>query len=143
MEDTIFTKIVKGEIPCYKIAENDKFFAFLDISPIAKGHTLVITKLQNDYIFDLPDDLLGEMMVFAKKVAVGIREAIPCNRIGVAVIGIDVPHNHIHLVPINGVGDLNFKAERVKLTPEEFKQIAENIAQKILLGIVVKSHYRH
>jgi len=133
MEDTIFTKIVKGEIPCYKIAENDKFFAFLDISPIAKGHTLVITKLQNDYIFDLPDDLLGEMMVFAKKVAVGIREAIPCNRIGVAVIGIDVPHNHIHLVPINGVGDLNFKAERVKLTPEEFKQIAADIAQKIKL----------
>ena len=133
MEDTIFTKIVKGEIPCYKIAENDKFFAFLDISPIAKGHTLVITKLQNDYIFDLPDDLLGEMMVFAKKVAVGIREAIPCNRIGVAVIGIDVPHNHIHLVPINGVGDLNFKAERVKLTPEEFKQIAADIAKKIKL----------
>ena len=133
MEDTIFTNIVKGEIPCYKIAENDKFFAFLDISPIAKGHTLVITKLQNDYIFDLPDDLLGEMMVFAKKVAVGIREAIPCNRIGVAVIGIDVPHNHIHLVPINGVGDLNFKAERVKLTPEEFKQIAADIAQKIKL----------
>ena len=133
MEDTIFTKIVKGEIPCYKIAENDKFFAFLDISPIAKGHTLVITKLQNDYIFDLPDDLLGEMMVFAKKVAVGIREAIPCNRIGVAVIGIDVPHNHINLVPINGVGDLNFKAERVKLTPEEFQQIAADIAQKIKL----------
>lgn len=133
MEDTIFTKIVKGEIPCYKIAENDKFFAFLDISPIAKGHTLVITKLQNDYIFDLPDDLLGEMMVFAKKVAVGIREAIPCNRIGVAVIGIDVPHNHIHLVPINGVGDLNFKAERVQLSPEEFQQIAADIAQKIKL----------
>ncbi len=133
MEDTIFTKIVKGEIPCYKIAENDKFFAFLDISPIAKGHTLVITKLQNDYIFDLPDDLLGEMMVFAKKVAVGIREAIPCNRIGVAVIGIDVPHNHIHLVPINGVGDLNFKAERVQLSPEEFKQIAADIAKKIKL----------
>lgn len=133
MEDTIFTKIVKGEIPCYKIAENDKFFAFLDISPIAQGHTLVITKLQNDYIFDLPDDLLGEMMVFAKKVAVGIREAIPCNRIGVAVIGIDVPHNHIHLVPINGVGDLNFKAERVQLSPEEFQQIAADIAKKIKL----------
>ena len=133
MEDTIFTKIVKGEIPCYKIAENDKFFAFMDISPIAKGHTLVITKLQNDYIFDLPDDLLGEMMVFAKKVAVGIREAIPCNRIGVAVIGIDVPHNHIHLVPINGVGDLNFKAERVQLSPEEFQQIAADIAKKIKL----------
>ena len=133
MEDTIFTKIVKGEIPCYKIAENDKFFTFLDISPIAQGHTLVITKLQNDYIFDLPDDLLGEMMVFAKKVALGIQKAIPCNRIGVAVIGIDVPHNHIHLVPINGVGDLNFKAERVKLTPEQFKQIAENISSAIEL----------
>ena len=133
MEDTIFTKIVKGEIPCYKIAENDKFFAFLDISPIAQGHTLVITKLQNDYIFDLPDDLLGEMMVFAKKVALGIQKAIPCNRIGVAVIGIDVPHNHIHLVPINGVGDLNFKAERVKLTPEQFKQIAESISSAIEL----------
>ncbi|MBP5396195.1 MAG: HIT family protein [Bacteroidales bacterium] len=128
MEDTIFTKIVKGEIPCYKIAENDKFFAFLDISPIAKGHTLVITKLQNDYIFDLPDELLGEMMVFAKKVAVGIKKAIPCNRVGVAVIGIDVPHNHIHLVPINGVGDLNFKAERVQLTQEEFQQIAAQIS---------------
>lgn len=131
MEDTIFTKIVKDEIPCYKIAENDKFFAFLDISPIAKGHTLVITKLQNDYIFDLPDDLLGEMMVFAKKVAVGIKKAIPCNRIGVAVIGIDVPHNHIHLVPINGVGDLNFKADRVQLTPEQFKEIADQISSAI------------
>ena len=131
MEDTIFTKIVKGEIPCYKIAENDNFFAFLDISPIAEGHTLVITKLQNDYIFDLPDDLLGEMMVFAKKVAVGIKKAIPCNRIGVAVIGIDVPHNHIHLVPINGVGDLNFKADRVQLTPEQFKEIAAQISSAI------------
>jgi len=131
MEDTIFTKIVKGEIPCYKIAENDKFFAFLDISPIAQGHTLVITKMQNDYIFDLPDDLLGEMMIFAKKVAGGIKKAIPCNRIGVAVIGIDVPHNHIHLVPINGVGDLNFKAERVQLTPEQFKEIATKISAAI------------
>lgn len=133
MEDTIFTKIVKGEIPCYKIAENDKFFAFLDISPIAKGHTLVITKLQNDYIFDLPDDLLGEMMVFAKKVAIGIKKAIPCNRVGVAVIGIDVPHNHIHLVPINGVGDLNFKAERVQLSQDEFRQIAGQISSAVEL----------
>lgn len=133
MEETIFTKIVKGEIPCYKIAENDKFFAFLDISPLAKGHTLVITKLQNDYIFDLPDDMLGEMMIFAKKVAAGIKKAIPCNRIGVAVIGIDVPHNHIHLVPINGVGDLNFKGERVKLSEEEFKEIAASITAAIEL----------
>lgn len=131
MEDTIFTKIVKGEIPCYKVAEDENFFAFLDISPIAKGHVLVITKLQNDYIFDLPDELLGQMMVFAKKVAIGIKKAIPCNRVGVAVIGIDVPHNHIHLVPINGVGDLNFKAERVKLTDEEFCSIASSIAAAI------------
>lgn len=133
MEETIFTKIVKGEIPCYKIAENDKFFAFLDISPIAKGHTLVITKMQNDYIFDLPDDMLGEMMIFAKKVAAGIKKAIPCNRIGIAVIGIDVPHNHIHLVPINGVGDLNFKAERVHLSEEEFKEISSKIANAVEL----------
>ncbi len=134
MEDTLFTKIIKGEIPCYKIAEDENFFAFLDISPIAKGHTLVITKLQNDYIFDLPDDLLGKMMVFAKKVAVGIKRALPCQRIGVAVIGIDVPHNHIHLVPINGVGDLNFKAERLKLTPDEFRQIAGSIAEEVALN---------
>ena len=133
MEDTIFTKIVKGEIPCCKVAEDENFFAFLDISPIAKGHVLVITKLQNDYIFDLPDELLGQMMVFAKKVAIGIKKAIPCNRVGVAVIGIDVPHNHIHLVPINGVGDLNFKAERVKLTDEEFRSIASSIAAAIEL----------
>ncbi|MBO7445492.1 MAG: HIT family protein [Bacteroidales bacterium] len=131
MEETIFTKIVKGEIPCYKIAEDEHFFAFLDISPIAKGHTLVITKLQNDYIFDLPDDLLGKMMVFAKKVARGIEKAIPCKRIGVAVIGIDVPHNHIHLVPINGVGDLDFKGERVQLTKEEFADIAQKISASI------------
>ncbi len=131
MEETIFTKIVKGEIPCYKIAEDEHFFAFLDISPIAKGHTLVITKLQNDYIFDLPDDLLGKMMIFAKKVARGIEKAIPCKRIGVAVIGIDVPHNHIHLVPINGVGDLDFKGERVQLTKEEFADIAQKISASI------------
>lgn len=131
MEDTIFTKIVKGEIPCYKIAEDDRFFAFMDISPIAEGHTLVITKLQNDYIFDLPDDLLGDMMIFAKKVAAGIRKVVPCNRIGVAVIGIDVPHNHIHLVPLNGVGDLNFKAERVKLSEERFKQLAAQISAAV------------
>ncbi len=128
MEETIFTKIGKGDIPCYKIAEDDRFFAFLDISPLAKGHTLVITKLQNDYIFDLEDKMLGDMMVFAKKVATAMKKVLPCQRIGVAVIGIDVPHNHIHLVPINGVGDLDFKAPRVKLTPEEFADIAAKIS---------------
>ncbi len=128
MEETIFTKIVKGDIPCYKIAEDDRFFAFLDISPLAKGHTLVITKLQNDYIFDLEDKMLGDMMVFAKKVATAMKKVLPCQRIGVAVIGIDVPHNHIHLVPINGVGDLDFKAPRVTLPPEEFADIAAKIS---------------
>lgn len=131
MEETIFSKIVKGEIPCYKVAEDDRFFAFLDISPIAKGHTLVITKLQNDYIFDLDDDLLADMAVFAKKVAKALKEVVPCKRIGVAVIGIDVPHNHIHLVPINGGSDLNFSAPRVQLSKEEFSQLAADIAAKI------------
>jgi histidine triad (HIT) family protein len=131
MEETIFTKIVKGEIPCYKIAEDDRFFAFMDISPIAKGHTLVITKLQNDYIFNLEDDMLGDMMVFAKKVAKAIEKVVPCKRIGVAVIGIDVPHNHIHLVPINGVGDLNFKGPRVELTKEEFEDLAAKISAAV------------
>lgn len=131
MEETIFTKIVKGEIPCYKIAEDDRFFAFLDISPLAKGHTLVITKLQNDYIFDLDDKMLGDMMVFAKKVAKAMKQVLPCQRIGVAVIGIDVPHNHIHLVPINGVEDLDFKAPRVQLTQEEFADIAAKISAAV------------
>jgi len=128
MEETIFTKIVKGEIPCYKIAEDERFFAFLDISPLAKGHTLIITKQQNDYIFDLDDDTLGDMMVFAKKVAKAMKQVLPCQRIGVAVIGIDVPHNHIHLVPINGVGDLDFKAPRVQLSKEEFAETAAKIS---------------
>lgn len=126
--ETIFTKIIKGEIPSYKVAENDKFYSFLDISPLAKGHTLVVPKIQNDYIFDLDDTTLAEMVVFAKKVALAVEKACPCKRIGVAVIGLDVPHTHIHLVPINNVGDLDFKKERVKLTEEEFKQTAAAIA---------------
>ena len=126
--ETIFTKIIKGEIPSYIVAENDKFYSFLDISPLAKGHTLVVPKVQNDYIFDLDDQTLAEMMVFAKKVALAVEKACPCKRIGVAVIGLDVPHTHIHLVPINNVGDLDFKKERVKLTEEEFKQTAAAIA---------------
>ncbi len=126
--ETVFTKIIKGEIPSYKVAENDKFYSFLDISPLAKGHTLVVPKIQNDYIFDLDDTTLAEMMVFAKKVALAVEKACPCKRIGVAVIGLDVPHTHIHLVPINNVGDLDFKKERVKLTEEEFKQTAAAIA---------------
>ena len=133
MEETIFTKIVKGEIPCYKIAEDDRFFAFLDISPLAKGHTLVITKLQNDYIFDLDDQMLGDMMVFAKKVAKAMKQVLPCQRIGVAVIGLEVPHAHIHLVPISKEGDLNFTNARCKLTEEEFHEIASKIASSVKL----------
>ena len=129
--DTIFTKIIKGEIPCYKIAENDQFFAFLDINPLAKGHTLVVPKLQNDYIFDLEDKMLADMMVFAKKVAKAIEANVPCMRIGVAVIGIEVPHTHIHLVPINKVGDLNIANPKCQLSSEEMAEIAEKISKSV------------
>lgn len=131
--DTIFTKIIKGEIPCYKIAENDKFFAFLDINPLAKGHTLVVPKVQVDYIFKLEDEMLAEMMVFAKRIAAAIEANVPCERIGIAVIGLEVPHTHIHLVPINKVGDLNFANPKCKLSEEEFKEIAAKIAQSVKL----------
>lgn len=129
--ETIFTKIIKGEIPCYKIAENDSFFAFLDISPLAKGHTLVVPKIQNDYIFDLDDDLLAEMMVFSKKIAKAIEKNVSCMRIGVAVIGLEVPHTHIHLVPINQVGDLDFKKPRPEVSKEEMAELAKKIASSI------------
>ena len=126
---TIFTKIIKGEIPCYKIAENDRFFAFLDINPVSKGHTLVVPKRETDYIFNLDDEELGQMMVFAKQVAKSIEKAIPCKRIAVAVIGLEVPHAHIHLVPITNEGDLDFKKEHLKLTQEEFLEIQKRITQ--------------
>ena len=128
---TIFSKIINGEIPCYKIAENEKFFAFLDISPLAKGHTLVVPKVEVDYIFDLDDSLLAEMMVFSKKIAKAIEKSITCQRIGIAVIGLEVPHCHIHLCPINGVGDLDFKKEKLSLSQEEFKTIAASIASNL------------
>lgn len=127
---TIFSRIIKGEIPCYKIAENDKFFAFMDINPVAKGHTLVVPKWENDYIFALEDDEIAEMMVFAKKVAKAIEKAIPCKRIGVAVIGLEVPHAHIHLIPITTEGDLDFKKEHVHLTQEEFVEIQNRIVEQ-------------
>lgn len=128
---TIFSRIIKGEIPCYKIAENDKFFAFMDINPVAKGHTLVVPKWENDYIFALEDDEIAEMMVFAKKVAKAIEKAIPCKRIGVAVIGLEVPHAHIHLIPITTEGDLDFKKEHVLLTNEEFLEIQKRIVEQL------------
>jgi len=124
MQDTIFTKIIKGEIPCYKIAENDDFIAFLDIMPLRKGHTLVVPKKQIDYIYDLPDSILAELMVFSKDVAQKIESKIACKRIGVAVIGLEVPHAHVHLIPINNVADMDFKQPKLNLTKEEFQDIA-------------------
>ena len=126
---TIFTRIINGEIPCYKIAENDRFFAFLDINPLSKGHTLVVPKHETDYIFNLDDEEIGQMMVFAKQVAKSIEKAMPCKRIAVAVIGLEVPHAHIHLVPITNEGDLDFKKEHLKLSQEEFLDIQKRITQ--------------
>ena len=129
--ETIFTKIIKGEIPSYKVAEDDNYYAFLDISPLAKGHTLVIPKLEVDNIFDLPDDIYQGLFMFANKVAKSIKINFPCLKIGIAVIGIEVPHAHIHLVPINAVGDLDFKNKKLKLTADEFLEIAEVIRNTI------------
>lgn len=130
---TIFTKIIRGEIPCYKVAESDRYFAFLDINPLMAGHTLVVPKKETDYIFDLSDDDFSGLMLFAKKVALGIEKAIPCVRIGVAVVGLEVPHAHIHLVPINTMSDLNFRNPKLKMTPEELEKIALKISEKVIL----------
>lgn len=124
---SIFTKIINGEIPSHKIAENDKFFAFLDIMPLATGHTLVVPKMEIDYLFDLPDDLLGEMHVFAKPIAKAMQKAIPCKRIGTTVIGLEVPHAHLHLIPINGVADINFERPKMNVSQEELKITAHKI----------------
>jgi histidine triad (HIT) family protein len=125
---TIFTRIIRGEIPCYKIAEDDNYFAFLDINPLMEGHTLVVPRKETDYLFDLDDDQLSGLVLFAKKVADAIKSAIPCNRIGVAVLGLEVPHAHIHLVPMNSMDDINFKNPKLKFSPEEFKDIAAKIS---------------
>ncbi|MBO4243778.1 MAG: HIT domain-containing protein [Bacteroidales bacterium] len=123
---TIFTRIINGEIPCYKIAENDEFFAFLDINPVQKGHTLVVPKEEVSYIFDINDDKLGRYMAFAKRVAAAIKAAVPCIKVGIAVVGLEVPHSHIHLIPLNEVNDLNFE-HKMTLPKEEMEQIAQNI----------------
>lgn len=130
---TIFTRIINGEIPCYKIAEDDRYFAFLDINPLKAGHTLVVPKKETDYIFDLNDDQLTGLVIFSKKVAKAIKEAFPCNRIGVAILGLEVPHAHIHLVPMDSMEDINFKNPKLKFTPQEFKKIAESISKKVTL----------
>jgi histidine triad (HIT) family protein len=124
---SIFTRIIQGEIPCYKIAESEKFFAFLDINPLARGHTLVIPKKETDYYFDLEDDLLAEMQVFSKKIALAIDSVVECERVGVVVLGLEVPHAHIHLIPINSLYDIEFSRPKLKLSPEEFEEIAEKI----------------
>ena len=128
---TIFTRIVRGEIPCYKIAEDDRYFAFLDINPLQEGHTLVVPKKETDYFFDLEDDQLSGMIVFSKRVAEAVKAAIPCARIGVAVLGLEVPHAHIHLVPMNSMEDVNFRNPKLKFTPEEFNATAAKIRQKL------------
>lgn len=124
---SIFSRIIAGEIPSYKCAENDKFYAFLDINPLVKGHTLVVPKKEIDYIFDMPDADLAEFTIFAKRVARAIEKAFPCKKVGMAVLGLEVPHAHIHLVPMYSEGDLNFSNPKLKLTDDEFKEIAKKI----------------
>jgi histidine triad (HIT) family protein len=129
---TIFTRIINGEIPSYKVAENDKFYAFLDINPLQKGHTLVVPKLSEpeaDYIFDLDDEILSEMLVFSKQIAKGIKAATNCKRVGVAVIGLEVPHVHMHLIPINKEGEMSFSNKKMTLPAEEMAEIANSIAK--------------
>ena len=129
---TIFTRIINGDIPSYKVAENEHFYAFLDINPLQKGHTLIVPKLSEpeaDYIFDLEDELLSEMLVFSKQVARGIKGAIDCKRVGVAVIGLEVPHVHMHLIPISKEGDMSFANPKMSLPAEEMAEIAQSIAQ--------------
>ncbi len=131
---TIFTKIIKGEIPSFKVAENDTFYAFLDINPLQKGHVLVVPKLQEpeaDYIFDLDEDILSQMLVFSKQVATAIKAVTHCKRVGVAVIGLEVPHVHMHLIPINKEGDMSFANPKLTLSSEEMEEIASAIAAEI------------
>ena len=128
---TIFTRIAKGEIPSWKVAENDRFYAFLDINPLAPGHTLVIPKdIEDDYIFHLDPDTYQDLWAFARKVAIAIKAAVPCKRVGVAVLGMEVPHTHIHLVPLQTEADLDFHKEKLSMTPEEFKQTADSILRE-------------
>lgn len=127
----IFTKIINGEIPAYRIAEDERYLAFLDINPLKKGHTLVIPKKEVDYLFDLDDELLAGMAVFSKKVARAIDKVVDCNRVGVVVLGLEVPHAHIHLIPIDSEADVHFSNPRVKMTEEEFKDLAASIKKEI------------
>lgn len=129
---SIFSKIIAGEIPCYKIAENDQFIAFLDIFPLRKGHTLIVPKKEVDYIFDLSAETYSGLMDFAREVALALKKAVPCNRIGVTVIGLEIPHAHVHLIPINTENDMNFANIKLKLSKEEFEQIATEIRNNLI-----------
>jgi histidine triad (HIT) family protein len=128
---TIFSKIIAGEIPSYKIAENEQFFAFLDIFPLVEGHVLVVPKTETDKFFDLPDEYLKEILLFAKPIAHAIEKAFDCNRCGISVVGLEVPHAHLHLVPINSADDLNFTRGKIKLSSEELKEVQEKILKEI------------
>jgi len=128
---TIFSKIIAGEIPCYQIAENEQFFAFLDIFPLVKGHVLVIPKVEIDHFFDLPEDYLSQMLVFAKPIAKAIEKAFPCNRCGISVVGLEVPHAHMHLVPINSADDLNFTRGKLSLNQAELKAVQQSILAEL------------
>jgi histidine triad (HIT) family protein len=129
---TIFTKIIRGEIPCYKVAEDEKYFAFLDINPLNTGHTLVVTKQETDYLFDLDDETYRGLMVFSKKVASAIEKVVKCKRIGVAIVGLEVPHVHVHLIPMNSMDDINFTKPKLRFTPEEFREIAGKISKEVV-----------
>ncbi len=126
---TIFSKIISGEIPCYKIAESEKFLAFLDIQPVAKGHALVVPKLEADFFFDLDEDYLQEINLFARDIAKKMKKVIPCKRIGVAIIGLEVPHAHVHLIPMNTIGDMNFTNPRLQFSTEEYQSLAKSISE--------------
>lgn len=128
---SIFSRIIAGEIPCYKIAENERFFAFLDINPLHEGHTLVVPKQEVDYLFDLDPETLKEMMGFAQEIALAIKSAVSCKRVGVAVIGLEVPHAHIHLIPIDREGDMNFSNQKLTLDSDRFNEIAQSIIQQL------------
>ena len=130
---SVFTRIINGEIPCYRVAEDDRYIAFLDVRPLKAGHTLVVPRHEVDYIFDLDEDTLAGMMIFARKVAKAMKEVIECNRIGIAVIGLEVPHAHIHLIPISREGDMLFTNPRVSLTPQENEALARKIAEHVRL----------
>ncbi|RCL71485.1 MAG: HIT family protein [Flavobacteriales bacterium] len=129
---SVFTKIIKGEIPSYKIAENENFLAFLDINPLKIGHTLIVPKIEEDYLFDLSDDTLQEMMLFSKRVAKAMKKCIPCNRIGVSVVGLEVPHAHIHLIPIDGISDMSFERPKLNIHNEKMKEIQRLITTNFI-----------